>query len=194
MKKIIKMIFVVVGLLTSQLSLAGQTPDGKMSTYYDNGAKKSDKFYRGGVPVGVWSSWYKSGNPQTTVKFLDETGQIEKIDVLYESGSVMYTGVATVSKEPGEKEMTITFIDRCSAKSTKKGNGSKWYNKYELSHSSFYEDGSCEEAIQGNMYRAVAQLYFRVVDKTTGNVYDFPQYKQWGTVHDYLKKKESDSK
>jgi len=180
-------------IITSATSVAGEA-NGDVSIYYDNGTKKADKTYKSGLPIGTWSSWYENGNLQTVVKFLDETGQIEKIDALYESGSVMYTGVATVSKEPGEKEMTITFIDRCSAKSTKKGNGSRWYNKYELHHSSFYEDGSCEEAKEGNMHRATGQLYFRIIDETTEKVYDFPWYKQWDRVFDFLKKKEDDSK
>ena len=176
----------------STISIANNI-DGKVSTYYDSGAKMGDKTYKDGIPIGTWKSWYEDGSSQATIKFLDDTGQIEKIEALYESGALMYSGAATLSIGEDDKG-TVMTVGKCSARSTKKDDGSKWYNKYELNHSSFYKDGSCEEAIPDNIHRVVAQLYFRVTDETTGKVYDFPWNGLWGTVPKFLRERELDSK
>jgi len=199
MKKIIKTLFVVVGFLATQSSLATEivlesNVDGKVSTYYDNGNKMTDKQYSNGVPIGTWKAWHENGSESATVIFLDNTGQIEKVEAKYPSGALLYKGIASIrSQEEKDKGMVI-YLGECSGRATMKGNGDKWYNKYELNFSSFYEDGSCEEAVKGNMRRAITQLYLKTTDKTTGNIYDFPWNQLWGTVPKFLREKESDSK
>ena len=164
--------------------------DGKVSTYYDSGSKLADKTYEDGVPIGNWKSWYENGNSHTNIKFLDGTGQIEKINVLYESGALMYSGVATINTRKDDKGM-LTKVSKCGARVFNKGDGSNWYNKYELNLLSYYEDGSCEdeEKFPDNIHRVLAQIYFKISDKSTENVYDFPWHRLWGTVPKFLREK-----
>jgi len=191
MKALITLTF-LISLLGIQPSLANQIPDGKVSTYYDNGNKKADKQYSDGVPIGTWKSWYKGGEPHATIIFLDDTGQIKEIEARYLSGALLFKGIATIKeslKEKQEKYMTIKFGKECKGIASKKDDGNKWYSNYELEFYSFYEDGSCEQAVADNMHRLIAQMYIRITDITTGNVYDFPWNKMWGTVPNYLKEK-----
>lgn len=179
---------ILVSSLTSYTVFSNELLNGKFTSYFDDGSKKSDRFYKDSVPIGTWKSWYNNGNLQSVVEFLDSTGQIEKVEMLHKDGSLMFKGVATINNKPGDPEMTIAFVSDCSARTSMKGDGSKWYNKYELNHSSYYEDGSCEKAKEGNMTKTIAQLYFRANDNLTNKTYDFPWYQLWDTVFDYLKK------
>jgi len=178
----------------STISIASNV-DGKLSTYYDSGSKLADKIYKDGVPIGTWKSWYENGNSHSITKFLDNTGQIEKINAFYESGALLYSGVATINTRKDDKGM-LTKVSKCSARIFNKGDGSKWHNKYELNISSFYEDGSCEdeEKFPDNIHRVLAQIYFKISDKSTENVYDFPWHRLWGTVPKFLRERELDSK
>ena len=172
----------------STISIASNV-DGKLSTYYDSGSKMADKIYKDGVPIGTWRSWYENGNTQSATKFLDDTGQIEILFVWYKNGVLMYSGAAYVSNRKGE-ESSIMSSSKCIAKSIKKDDGGKWYNKYELKYVTYYEDGRCIEPSTQN----IDKLYLRLTDETTGNIYDFPWNQLWGTVPKFLREKESDSK
>ena len=176
----------------STISIASNV-DGKLSTYYDSGSKLADKIYKDGVPIGTWKSWYENGNSHSITKFLDNTGQIEKVNAFYESGALLYSGAATINTRKDDKGM-LTKVSKCSARIFNKGDGSQWHNKYELNISSFYEDGSCEEEAPENIHKIMEQLYFRISDKTTENVYDFPWHRLWGTVPKFIKERELDSK
>ena len=184
---------IVIALLFSLQQSIAAIPDGKVTTYYDNGSKMADKIYKDGIPIGTWKSWYDNGNSHSITKFLDNTGQIEKINAFYESGALLYSGVATINTRKDDKGM-LTKVSKCSARIFNKGDGSKWHNKYELNISSFYEDGSCEEEAPENIHKIMEQLYFRISDKTTENVYDFPWHRLWGTVPKFIRERESDSK
>lgn len=191
MKLLITMLLAAFLTAFSMVSLAddGKIPNGKIMTYYEDGSKKADKQYKNGVPIGFWESWHKDGSPHTIINFLGDTGQIEKIEARYPSGALMYKGVASIRSRKEENKDTMIYFGECSARATMKGNGDKWYNKYELKFSSFYEDGSCEKTAKDSIYRAITQLYIRLDDVTTGETYDFPWNKLWGTVPSHLRKK-----
>ncbi len=168
----------LIALLTAQSSLAAQAPNGKVFTYYEDGSKKANKYYKNGTPVGTWETWHNNGKSDIVVNFLGDTGQIERVEARYPSGALMYKGIASIINQ----ENKTTEVGKCSGRT-------KWHNQYELNFSSYYEDGSCEERYMGNLRRVMAQLYFRLNDLTTGETYDFPWYQLQGTVPNYLKKK-----
>jgi hypothetical protein len=199
MKLLITMLLAAFLTAFSMVSLAadGKIPNGKIMTYYEDGSKKADKQYKNGVPIGFWESWHKDGSPHTIINFLGDTGQIEKIEARYPSGALLFKGSAQIKeslKEKQEKYSTIKFGKGCKAIASKFNDGSQWYSNYELELYSFYEDGTCEQAVLDNMHRLIAQMYMRIYDITTGNVYDFPWNEMWGTVPSFIKKRGDDSK
>ena len=177
MKRLLTTIMIAL-LFTLQQSIAA-TPDGKVTTYYDNGNKKADKHYKDGTPVGDWKSWHTNGKSYISMSFLGDTGQIEKVDMLYPDGALYYSGVATkaVSKAGKPKK-------KCGAIVTSKG-PKDTDGVYHFNIQSYYQDGTCEKAEKGNMMRVIARLYFSINDETTGNRYNFP----WGERPEFIKEK-----
>jgi hypothetical protein len=195
-----KLTMIVFLAICSTVSLANMdkkfdgSSDGKVVTYYKNGSKMADKLYKDGTPVGIWKSWYDNGKIHTEIKFLGNTGQIEKIEVRHPNGALMYKGIATIKdslKEKDEKYMTVS-LSECRGIASKTDDGSKWYNEYELDYYSYYEDGTCEKITKDNLHQAYSSLYFRANDITTGKTYDFPWFELWDSVPDFLNKKKSD--
>lgn len=173
---------IAIALLFSLQQSIAATPDGKVTTYYDNGSKKADKHYKGGIPVGDWKSWHTNGRSYTSMSFLGDTGQIENIQVLFPDGALRYKGETIKGNaQKADKE--------CKRVWSSKGNGSNWYDNYYLVVYNYHQDGTCEKAEKGNMIRTISSTYMTITDDTTGNKYDFPWWELTGTIPAFLREK-----
>ena len=57
------------GQLWSQVLYKGGVPDGVWRTFWENGQPKSEGSYKEGTVHGTWQTWFEDGTPWSTQRF-----------------------------------------------------------------------------------------------------------------------------
>jgi hypothetical protein len=175
MKLFITTLLIASIALFSSISTANinKTPDGEITTYHDNGAKKVEKLYKNGIPIGNWKSWYEGGKPYADINFLNQTGHIESIQVFYTTGELFYLG-ETFKKGSADAKVNKNCFKGVSE--LKSEADERWYESYIMKSYRFNKDGSCVGALKSSVDELFAN-YATINDSTTGAIYDFPWLK-----------------
>ena len=160
--KILLIAIVAIASLTVQAKPSTTTtppPDGKMTLYYEDGSKKTDRQYKDGLPIGTWKRWYENGKIWGVIKF-------ERISL---SDYKPHHSIVKIELRYSDKDNTIRYKGEAFANkliNIENNDGSPSIMPMWDFISHYYDD-------KGHI-REENEYAINLTDSTTGKIYEFP--------------------